>query len=133
MDLERIDHVAIAVKNLEESIRFYTKILGMKLDRIVSLPEFNLRVAFVTKGGADIELMEFENGSIPVGVRHICVRVSDVPAAAEELMQSGVEIVRPLERTSLGFWHMMIREPSGVIIAILDASHKGLMPTWQPY
>jgi len=133
MDLERIDHVAIVVKDLEESIRFYTKILGMKLDRTVSLPEFNLKVAFVTKDGADIELMEFEDDSIPVGVRHICAQVSDVPAAAEELMQSGVEVVRPLERTSLGFWYTMIREPNGVIIEILDSSHKGLPSTWRPY
>ena len=100
MDLERIDHVAIVVKDLDESIRFYTEVMGMELDRVLSLPEFKLKVAFVTKDGADIELMKFEDPSIPLGVRHICAQVPDVPKAAQELSQQDVEVVRPLAQNS---------------------------------
>ena len=132
MDLERIDHVAIVVKDLDESIRFYTEVMGMELDRVLSLPEFGLEVAFVTKDGADIELMKFKDPSIPIGVRHICAQVPDVPQAAQELSQRGVEVVRPLGQTSLGFWYTMIRDPNGVVIEFLDPSHKNLPSAWRP-
>lgn len=82
MDLERIDHVAIVVKDLDESIHFYTKVMGMELDRILDLREFKLKVVFVTKDGADIELTKFEDPSIPIGIRHICALVSDVPGCS---------------------------------------------------
>ena len=102
----------------------------MELDRILSLPEFKLKVASVTKDGADIELMRFEDPSIPIGVRHICALVPDVPKAAQELSQQGVEVVRPLAQTSLGFWYTMVRDPNGVIIEFLDPSHKSLSSSW---
>jgi len=132
MDLERIDHVAIVVKDLDESIRFYTEVMGMTLDRVLSLHEFKLKVAFVTRDGADIELMKFEDSSIPVGVRHICAMVPDVPKAAQEMLQRGVELIRPVSQTSLGFWYTMIRDPNGVIIELLDSSHKNLPSAWRP-
>jgi hypothetical protein len=68
----------------------------MELDRILSLPEFKFKVAFVTKDGADIELMKFEDPSIPIGVRHICAQVPDDPKAAQELSRQGVGVVRRL-------------------------------------
>jgi catechol 2,3-dioxygenase-like lactoylglutathione lyase family enzyme len=104
----------------------------MELDRILSLPEFKLKVASVTKDGTDIELMRFEDPSIPIaiGVRHICALVPDVPKAAQELSQQGVEVVRPLAQTSLGFWYTMVRDPNGVIIEFLDSSHKSLPSSW---
>ena len=132
MDLERIDHVAIVVKDLDESIDFYTKVMGMELDRILDLPEFKLKVAFVTKYGADIELMKFEDPSIPIGVRHICALVPDVPQAAQELSRLDVEVVRPLAQNSLGLWYTMIRDPNGVIIELLDPSHKNPPSAWRP-
>jgi catechol 2,3-dioxygenase-like lactoylglutathione lyase family enzyme len=132
MDLERIDHVSIVVHDLDESIRFYTEVMGMELDRVLSLPEFQLRVAFVTKGGADIELMDFEDEAIPIGVRHICAQVPDVPAAAEELARRDVDVERPLAQTSLGFWYTMIRDPNGVLIEFLDSSHKEVPEAWRP-
>jgi methylmalonyl-CoA/ethylmalonyl-CoA epimerase len=132
MDLERIDHVAIVVKDLDESIRFYTEVMGMELDRVLSLPEFKLKVAFVTKDGADIELMKFEDPSIPIGVRHICALVPDVPKVAQELSQQDVEVVRPLAQNSLGLWYTMIRDPNGIIIEFLDPSHKNLPSAWRP-
>jgi catechol 2,3-dioxygenase-like lactoylglutathione lyase family enzyme len=132
MDLERIDHVAVVVHDLDQSIQFYTEVLGMELDRVLDLPEFKLRVAFVTRAGADIELMDFEDESVPIGVRHICAQVPDVPAAAEELARRGIDIDRPLDRTSLGFWYIMIRDPNGVVIEFLDSSHKEVPGAWRP-
>jgi catechol 2,3-dioxygenase-like lactoylglutathione lyase family enzyme len=104
----------------------------MELDRILSLPEFKLKVAFVTKDGADIELMKFEDPSIPIGVRHICALVPDVPKVAQELSQQDVEVVWPLAQNSLGLWYTMIRDPNGIIIEFLDPSHKNLPSAWRP-
>lgn len=132
MDLERIDHVAIAVIDFDESIKFYTETLGMKLDRIVELPEYQLKIAFVTKDGADIELMKYENPTIPVGVRHICVQVQDVQKSTQELIEKGVNIIKPLSKTSLGFSYAMFTDPNGVTLELLDATHKSAPGVWRP-
>jgi hypothetical protein len=50
----------------------------------------NSKVASATKDGADIEMMKFEDPSIPIGVRHICALVPDVPKVAQELSQQDV-------------------------------------------
>jgi hypothetical protein len=60
--------------------------------------------------------MKFEDPSIPIGVRHICALVPDVPKVAQELSQQDVEVVRPLAQNSLGLWYTMIRDPIGWFI-----------------
>jgi methylmalonyl-CoA epimerase len=97
-----IDHVAIAVKDLEESIRFYTGVLGFELKerRKTEGKTTAMISAVLVAGPVTIVLLE---GTTPesqvsrfvehfgAGVQHIAIGVEDLPQMAEDLKASGME------------------------------------------
>ena len=56
--MERVDHIGIAVRNLDERITYYTETLGLKLLKIEEVPSQNVRVAFIDAGNVKFELLE---------------------------------------------------------------------------
>jgi len=98
-----MDHVGVAVKNLDEAIGVYRDILGFKLLGVHVLTERKVRVAFLSTGGeTQIELLEPLGSESPVakflesrgeGIHHIAVKVDDIEKALEELKKKGVMLV----------------------------------------
>ncbi len=97
-----VDHVGIAVANLEEALRFYTETLGLPADPITEKPEQGLRIARVHAGEVQLELIESSGGErtmqryLPYrgpGVYHVGLRVADVDAAVAELERAAVPII----------------------------------------
>ncbi len=87
--MEKVDHIGIAVNNLEERITYYTEILGLKLLRIEEVPSQNVRVAFIDAGNVHIELLEplSEEGAIynhiqkrGEGIQHVAFEVTNIDA-----------------------------------------------------
>src|SRR5215208_5053488 len=97
-----IDHVAIAVRNLEESIRFYTDVLGFELkERRRTEGKQTAMISAVLKAGSiTVVLLE---GTTPesqvsrfvehfgAGVQHLAIGVKDLPEMAEDLKEAGME------------------------------------------
>jgi methylmalonyl-CoA epimerase len=98
-----LDHVGVAVKNLDEAISVYRDILGFKLEGIHVLTERKVKVAFLSTGGeASIELLEPLGSDSPVakflesrgeGIQHVAVKVENIEVALEELKRKGVTLV----------------------------------------
>jgi methylmalonyl-CoA/ethylmalonyl-CoA epimerase len=98
-----VDHIGIAVKNLDEAIRLYRDVLGFKLQGVHVLTERKVRVAFFSCGGeTTIELLEPLGVDSPVakflenrgeGIQHLAVRVRGIEALLEELKGKGVALV----------------------------------------
>jgi methylmalonyl-CoA/ethylmalonyl-CoA epimerase len=98
-----MDHVGVAVKNLEEAVKVYRDVLGFKLEGIHTLAERKVRVAFLSTGGeTNIELLEPLDaegsvakflGSRGEGIHHVAVKVKDIEAALEEFKKKGVALV----------------------------------------
>jgi len=98
-----LDHVGVAVKNLDEAISVYRDVLGFKLEGVHVLTERKVRVAFFSTGGESrIELLEPLGSDSPVakfletrgeGIQHVAVRVKDIEAVLEELKSKGVALV----------------------------------------
>jgi methylmalonyl-CoA/ethylmalonyl-CoA epimerase len=98
-----MDHVGVAVKNLDEAIGVYRDILGFKLLGVHVLTERKVKVAFLSSGGeTQIELLEPLGSESPVakflesrgeGIHHIAVKVDDIEKALEELRKKGVMLV----------------------------------------
>lgn len=98
-----VDHVGVAVKNLDEAIRLYRDVLGFRLDGVHTLAERKIRVAFFSSGGeTQIELLEPLDDDSPVakflesrgeGLHHVAVRVDDIEAALEEFKGKGVALI----------------------------------------
>lgn len=98
-----IEHVGVAVKNLDEAIHVYRDILGFKLEGVHTLVERKVRVAFISTGGkTNIELLEPLNSESTIakfletrgeGIHHFAVEVEDIEKALEEFRKKGVALI----------------------------------------
>lgn len=99
-------HVGLSVRDLDESIKFWTEVFGFKLDFQTEIPPIKARVAFVKRGDFRMELFEIEGSTDTPeerqapntdlktqGCKHFCFCVNDVQAALESLHTRGVPIV----------------------------------------
>src|SRR5262245_54002056 len=85
--LKRIDHIAVAVENLEEALKFYEAVLGLPCLGIETVAEQGVRVAKLDTGNTHIELLEPLGPDTPVGkflsqkgqgLHHLCFGVDDI-------------------------------------------------------
>ena len=97
-----VDHIAVAVKDLEESSGFYEKLLGSPCSGTETVIEQKVKVAFFTAGGTKIELLQPTGPDSPVakfletrgpGLHHICFTVDDLDAEMERLRKSGTVFI----------------------------------------
>ena len=56
--IEKIDHIGVAVKSIDESMKVYTEILGLKVTGIETVEEQKVKTAFIPIGESEIELLE---------------------------------------------------------------------------
>jgi len=95
----KLDHVAIAVKSIEEALPFFRDILGFEV-KTTSFNELErLKIAFLSDGGSGVELMEPTDADTVVGrfvqrrgegIHHICIDVPDIEEAMRGLRERGV-------------------------------------------
>jgi len=102
-----IDHIGIAVSNVEEALRFYTDTLGLEAGPIQDSPEHGLRIARVRVGDIDLELIEARDWERTTqrhlphkgpGVYHFGLRVADVDATVAELEAADVPVIDHVPR-----------------------------------
>lgn len=103
MSVSGLDHIGVAVKDLDGAISFYRDVLGLKLEGIHVLAERRVRVAFFSVGSeARIELLEpLDNESTIAkflssrgeGVHHLAVKVEDIEAVLERFKQEGLTLI----------------------------------------
>lgn len=88
--IEKIDHIAMVVRDLDRAVNVYSKGLGLDAERIEQSDEFQVRMAFIPVGDVHIELIgpggraqDFleEHGE---GMYHICYRVGDIEKAMKK-------------------------------------------------
>ena len=99
----RLDHVGVAVKDLDGAIGLYQDVLGLKLEGIHVLAERGVRVAFFSIGNeAHIELLEPLNNENAIakflsshgeGLHHLALRVEHIEAVLEEFKEKGLTLV----------------------------------------
>ncbi|MBI5243406.1 MAG: methylmalonyl-CoA epimerase [Elusimicrobia bacterium] len=130
----RLDHIAFAVKDLEESSRFYRDVLGLKCSRPEAVPEQKVRLAFLELGEVKIELVEPSAPDSPIarfletrggkgGIHHVCLAVEDLDAEMERLRAKGAAFIterpRPGSRGSrVAFIHP--KSSGGVLIELCE-------------
>lgn len=99
----RVNHIAIAVPDLERATQRYRDLLGAQVSSPQDLPEHGVRVVFVDLGNTRIELLEPLGGTSPIaafldrnpdgGMHHICYEVPDLSAAMRKLTAAGARVL----------------------------------------
>ena len=130
--LGEVEHIGIAVRELEDAKKVYCDILGLELTGEMTLPERGVKVAFLETGNTKVELLEGIGEESPVskfverkgpGVHHLCFEVEDIGRVLEELKEAGVRLIdetaRPgAEGKLVAFLHP--KSSSGVLIELTE-------------
>ena len=132
MKIKHIDHIGIAVKEINQAGKFYTDVLGLKIEDVENVAEQKVNVAFIPITDSEVELLESTEPDGPVakyisargeGVQHIAFRVEDIDKALEELKEKGVRLIDQTPRKGAGgariaFIHP--KETNGVLVEICE-------------
>lgn len=127
--IKSLNHVAIAVKNVEETARIFEKILGVKATKAEVMPEHGVKALTIPLGNAHIELMEplDPNGGIAKfiekkgeGLHHISLGVADIDGALAAVESKGGAVIDKKGRKGIegkiGFVHP--RTFNGVLLEL---------------
>ncbi len=117
--IEKIDHIGIAVSNLESAMKLYSEALGLKIKEIEVVEEQKARVAIIPVGESNIELLESTESDGPIakyiekrgeGIHHLALRVKNVGDALGVLKGKGVQLIdeqprKGSRKTKMAFIH----------------------------
>lgn len=129
-----IDHIGIAVNNLDEAISLYRDVLGLKLEGVHAVEEQKVLVAsFSTGGETRIELLEPTERESPVakfierrgeGVHHIALKVRNIEAVLKELKGKGLKLVDEKPRIGVGGAKIAFIHPKSTRNVLLELCEK---------
>ncbi|MBI5218750.1 MAG: methylmalonyl-CoA epimerase [Bacteroidia bacterium] len=119
MNVTHIEHIGIAVKDLNEAIRYYEKVFGFKCYSIEEVKEQKVRTAFFMVGQTKIELLESTDPEGPIGkfiekkgegIHHVAFAVKNIEGALHEAEGNGVELIdkaphKGAEGLDIAFFH----------------------------
>jgi methylmalonyl-CoA/ethylmalonyl-CoA epimerase len=98
----RLDHIGIAVANLDDALAFYRDALGFEIDPAEEVPSQRVRAHFIPLGDSALELLEATSEDSPIatylskrgpGLHHVTLEVEDITAALRELGARGVRLI----------------------------------------
>lgn len=131
----KIAHIGIAVKSIEETLPFYTEQLGLTLLGMEEVPSEQVKVAFLEIGESRIELLEPLSADSPIakfmekrgeGIHHIALDVDNVEERLERLKENGIPLIheKPKEgahNAQIAFLHP--KAAKGVLVELCQYPH----------
>jgi methylmalonyl-CoA/ethylmalonyl-CoA epimerase len=128
--MPKIDHVAIAVPDIDAALGFFRDGLGLNIERVEAVEREGVKVVFLPLGESHVELVEPTRDDTGIakwmrkhaqGLHHICIAVDDIDAVLARLAQHNVELINPEpitkpDGTRYAFVHP--RSASGVLVEL---------------
>ena len=111
MKVLKIDHLGIAVKQLDEGQKFWTDVLELASEGTETVEEQKVTTAFFPVGESEVELLESTAPDGPIakyiekrgeGIQHVAFQVADIEAALAELKEKGVRVIDEKPRRGAG-------------------------------
>jgi len=117
--IKKVDHIGIAVKSIDEAVKLYTEVLGLKIRSIEVIVDQKARTALIPVGETKIELIESTDpeGAITKfiesrgeGLHHIALGVTNINEALQDLVKKGIPLIdqkprKGVENTDIAFLH----------------------------
>ncbi len=102
MKLNKIEHIGIAVKSIEESLKYYENVLGLKCYAIEDVKDQKVKTAFLKIGETKLELLEATSNDSPIakfiekrgeGIHHIAFDTDDIKQSLTEIKTKGIKLI----------------------------------------
>jgi len=136
MKILKIDHLGIAVPNLDEGKKFWSDVLGLKLEGSETVAEQKVTTAFLPVGDSEVELLVSTSPDGPIakfieknggkgGFQHVAFRVENIEEALAELKEKGVALIDQTPRIGAGGAKIAFLHPKatgGVLVEISERS-----------
>jgi len=130
--IKKINHIAIAVRDLDQAATFYQNSLGLPLSGVEVVAEQKTKVGFFRVGESNIELVQPAEPGSPLdkfletrgpGIHHICLEVDDLEAEIKSLLDKGVVMIdqKPwvgAQRSKVAFIHP--KSSNGILIELVE-------------
>ncbi|WP_071460059.1 methylmalonyl-CoA epimerase [Bacillus massilinigeriensis] len=109
--INKVDHIGVAVKSLEQSLPFYTDVLQLELAGVENVESQKVRVAFIKVGETKIELLEPTDQESPVakfiekrgeGIHHVALGVESIEDRIKEISEKGIFMIHDTPKTGAG-------------------------------
>lgn len=135
--MNKVDHIGIAVKSLDESLPYYIHTLGLEVMAIEEVASQGVKVAFIDAKNIKIELLEPTTEESPIakfitkrgeGVHHIAFGVSDIRTRMKELQEKGVRLLQEEPKPGAGGAEVAFMHPKssfGVLYELCEKKNKG--------
>lgn len=130
--IEKIDHIGIAVRSIEKTSELFSNILGLKVAGEEIVEEQKVKVAFLSLGDSELELLESTSPEGPIarfiekkgeGIQHIAFRVDNIEKALEKLKKEGVRLIDEKPRYGAGGAKIAFLHPkdtNGILIELSE-------------
>ena len=128
-----IDHIGIAVKSIDESLKFWEDTLGIKCHGVEEVAEQKVKTAFLPVEETEIELLEGTSEESPVakfiaakgeGIHHLAIRVDNLEEALAELKATGVRLIDEKPRCGAGGAKIAFLHPKATGGILLELSER---------
>lgn len=130
----KIDHIGIAVSDLNQAIATYTTLLGKSPDHEEEISREKVKTAFFAVGETNIELLEATSPESPIakyiekqgrgGIHHICIEVDDIVAKLAELKANGVQLIDEIPKKGAHNKLVAFVHPKALGGVLLELSQK---------
>jgi len=128
-----VDHIGIAVKSIDESLKFWEAAMGIKCHGVEEVAEQKVKTAFLPLGDTEIELLEPTNADSPVakfieakgeGIHHLAIRVENLEEALAELKAKGIRLIDEKPRCGAGGAKIAFLHPKATGGILLELSER---------
>jgi len=129
----KVDHIGIAVKNLDETLTFYEEVLGLVCTGKEEVAEQKVRVAFLPIGDSEVELLESTDPEGPIakyiekkgeGIQHLAFRVDNIEEAIETMKQKGIRMIDETPRYGAGGAKIAFCHPKSTGGVLIELSER---------
>ncbi|ULT55572.1 methylmalonyl-CoA epimerase [Neobacillus drentensis] len=130
--IKKIDHIGIAVKSLENTLPFYTDVLGLPLLGIEVVDTQKVKVAFLSAGETKLELLEPTSEESPIagfiakrgeGIHHVALGVTSIEERIANMREQGIQMIDDKPRLGAGGAQIAFMHPksaAGVLVELCE-------------
>jgi methylmalonyl-CoA/ethylmalonyl-CoA epimerase len=129
----KLEHIGIAVKSIEESLKIWRDVLGFRVEMIKEVPDQKVKVAMLDAGTLTIELLEPLTTDSTIqkfierrgeGLHHLSILVDNIEQKIEELMKLNLKMIDEVPRKGAHASKIAFIHPSSTGSVLIELSQK---------